>query len=167
MAVLIVITNIQAGRARIYEFKKRQGRQKLVWSYKAHAINPISGQSFDFAVTRDVSDMVFGKVADQPGEGGRCPPNVPGHPYLGRVRTDANVGWCIQLFDTDSLLQECLQGTGLVRRKHILIHFGPARSEGCFMVAGGRRGWNKFKKSFRLLLENNPTSPIQIIVRSL
>jgi hypothetical protein len=42
-----------------------------------------------------------------------------------------------------------VRGVGTERRRGILIHYGPARTEGCFSLAGGQRGWRQFLAAVR------------------
>lgn len=160
----ITISNRPVGKSLIYEKRGRQGRLKLVTAFDASVEDERSGRRFDFAVTRDSSEVVFNGREPHYGASGECPPNRTFKPYHGRVRIDANVGWCIQLFERDCPAQESLRGIGDTVRKHILIHFGPARSEGCFLVAGGHPGWKRFRRLFEELLAQNPADTIEVFV---
>ena len=163
--VLIVVTGTEVGRGYIYEERKMQGRRRLVPSYAAFVLQESTGGKFDFAVTRDSSNCVFGDVPRHFGEMGECPPSLPGQPYLGRIRTDCAVGWTIQLFEDWCPKKESLRGTGFFARQHILIHFGARKSDGCLMVSGGQLGWQRFKQNFLQLVPRPEDEEIHVVVQ--
>jgi hypothetical protein len=165
--VAIVITPEVVGRARLYEFRGRQGRKTVVPAYKAVASEgPIY---FEFAVTRDSSAIIFNNdpPTDRFGVKGECPPSRFFEPYYGRVRQDGKVGFSIQLFEPDCPLQETLRGQGTTERKHVLIHHGPGASEGCFMVAGGKEGYLLFRRNVEPILNSSSIVKVTVLPRML
>ncbi len=107
---------------------------------------------FEFAVTRKYRCEVFNGAKPRDYRPGRsCPPNMTGHPYLGRVTTAGRLGFAIMLYEDRCPQKETLWGVGRHPRKGIKIHYGPARSSGCMAIAGGPDGYQRFEKMFTLL----------------
>jgi hypothetical protein len=165
--VAIVITPEVVGRAKLYEFRDRQGRRRMVPAYKAVASD--GPTYFEFAVTRDSSAVIFGNdpPTDRFGTKGECPPSRFLEPYYGRVRQDGKAGFSIQLFEPDCPLQETLCGQGTTERKHVLIHHGPGASEGCFMVAGGKEGYHRFRQNVEPILSGSSIIKVTVLPRML
>jgi hypothetical protein len=160
--ITIVITGELTGqKALLYERVKRQGRRRLVPTYRAFAHCTRTQESFPFAVVRDTSTQVFEGLEDPYSQGGECPPSLL--PYRGVVREDGDVGFRIQLIETSGEHTDTLLGQGSVMRRHIQIHFGAAASNGCIMVAGRRREYRtRFERTLRAMLRH--TSDIEVIV---
>lgn len=159
----IVVTAKEVGESLLYEIKGRKGRSILVPTYKVVAAND-RGEHFEFAVTRDASDHFFSD--EKPvryGQNSECPPSRPMEPYHGRVRIDGKVSFSLQLFEPGCSRQETLRGQGPVDRKHIMIHFGPARSEGCLLIAGDDEGYLDFVRNLHRLLDS-PEEAILVTV---
>ncbi|MCA9354719.1 MAG: hypothetical protein KC877_04330 [Candidatus Kaiserbacteria bacterium] len=144
----IIITAKPAGHALLYERLGRSGRRKRVRAYEAIVSMP-DGTQHSFMFTRDVSDIVFGGLRQHFGVGGECPPNRIDLPYTGVLHRSANIPFAIKLFDQPD---QTLLGAGVVVRRNLLIHHGPARSEGCFTIAGGKRHFKRFRRLLEPIL---------------
>ena len=155
----ITITAEVVGESYLYEHESRKGRRKKVPSYKMEI--QTNSKKNEFAVTRDVSDTVFGKTERHFGTGGECPPSLPDKPYFGRLYSSDTHSFAICLCEKD-LDNNSLMGTGKTVRTDILIHNGPTRSEGCFTVVGGKQAYKKFTKLLKPILESGKR--VEVIV---
>lgn len=145
----IEITNRIAGTAHLYEYIGKQGRRAVVPTYFATLGNWQAPQEppYQFAVTRDVAGVVFGKTTSRYDVGGECPPSRNCHPYHGRLVDARGNGRSLLLYDEQSPDQNTLTGDGMVERSFIMVHGGPASSLGCMSIAGGNRGYRQWLRA--------------------
>ncbi len=143
LAKIVITGEKTTKRAYLYEFVGRQGRQRPVPTYKATFLGS-NGKLYEFAVTRDSAAVLFLRQPDQFGVGGECPPSPAGSLYRARLFNAKRNGPCLLLYEAYDDEGPFLIGDGMVKRRYVLIHAGPASSLGCMTVAGGRRGWRRF-----------------------
>ena len=156
MPVHIVITGTLTTKVSyLYEKICKGGRKVSVPTYHAN-IQGLRGSLFHFAVTRDASDVVFNNIRDRYGVNGECPPSTESKPYRGHLHQTKKLPFGIRLSDQECGKTRYLQGTGDTVRDGILIHHGITRTEGCFTVAGGRRGFEAFKAALEEVGMNMP-----------
>lgn len=137
MAILIYITGEKAGKGKIQPYKM------LIFNE--------SGSMAEFAVTRDA-------VTEE------APANKPGKPYFGHIRKDGPNGFRIELYEPGigkKGNRYSLRGIGKTIRTNIQIHIGPGRSEGCFLLAGGVEGRNKFEKAVKSLISEDKRNKVK------
>ena len=109
--------------------------------YKMFLFNE-SGSMAEFPVTRDA-------VTEE------APANRPGKPYSGHIREDGPKGFRIELYEPGigkKGNKYSIKGIGKTVRTNIQIHIGPGRSEGCFLLTGGAKGRDEFKKAVKGLI---------------
>ena len=167
--ITIRITNHQAGFAYLTEGLQQSGRRVRVPAYQASISSTQSDNNYHFAVTRDSSAFVFGEVNDQFGPSGECLPSGS-EPYLGAIHETERFPFAVRLYRPWCARTISVEGAGHSVRTGILIRQGPARSEGCFTVAGGARAYQVFKRSVLKLVqaETVPANPIfQIYVEAI
>lgn len=151
----LTISDIVSGRAMMYEKRGRQGRRFIVPTYVAYLrCNQQDRILFEFAVTRDATDVVLGIQDARFGAGGECPPHKPGTPYQAVIHQTKLIPFGLRLYEPWCRNKRSLFGTGTTQRTNILIHFGPARSEGCFTVARGKAGLAAFEQAILALGEH-------------
>lgn len=155
----IYVTASVVGKTWQYELLGRRGHRRLLPTYHAELGDECDPSTrIYFAVTRDSALVVFGKRMRRYTKGGECPPHYPCKPYRGRIRYAKRNGWCLALYEQGFYRRDgtpdwsTLQGTGKLKRRHTLIHAGPASGFGCLSVAGGRRGFARFKKALTRIL---------------
>lgn len=151
--ITIRVTSDRVGRAHHYSERGRKGKRTLVSSYRMFL--GCREREYHFAVTRDT---VFGPSKE-------VPSNKEGVPYEGLVREDGHLGFRIQLFER-GLSSIHLQGTGSSERSYIQIHKGPGMSQGCFLIAGGKRGHARFERIMKRILQGFETPVISIYVEA-
>jgi hypothetical protein len=148
MAVSIYITGKKAGEGSL---QKNPLYEMLVFNE--------FGSMAEFVVTRDSVTK-------------KAPANKPGKPYFGHIREDGLKGFRIELYEPGIGKRSnkySLKGVGREIRTNIQIHIGPGRSEGCFLLTGGIRGKNKFKRAIKSLIsedkKNKVKNPESFIIR--
>lgn len=150
--ISIKISNHIVGEEWLFEKLYRKGRMCKVPTYGA-TMNIWNKPEieFRFAVTRDASDVVFGISPDTERYGPKteCPPSKPDSSYRA-VLHDVNddIPFALRLYEPQYRNQYHLLGQGSTVRSAILIHHGPARTEGCFTIAGGKLGFARFRRQF-------------------
>lgn len=156
----IVISGSIVGRSIQYEHLGRRGRKRFVPTYYGELCDDANPQlQYTFAVTRDSAWVVFGKRTRRYTKGGECPPHKQSKPYHARVRIAKRNGWCLALYEPGFTRPDgtpdwsTLEGIGSIKRRHTLIHAGPASGQGCMSVAGGKRGFAQFRKAVERILE--------------
>ena len=137
----VLITNQVVGRAWLYERRMRQGKRVLVPAYLVLVICTNTGATLEFQVTRTASGLIFGESIDRYGKNGECPPSLPGQPYYALVSNTNKGTFCLRLYEPSLREHNKLLGQGDSIRSDILIHGGPAMSEGCLIVSGGQKGY--------------------------
>ena len=160
--LLLKISNQVVGRTWLYEGLGQTGRKKLVPIYKSTAQSPKATRRYIFAVTRDSSCLIFSETTERFATGGECPPSKSGELYQGCIHHSNNLAFALRLYEPWCDKHISLKGSETTIRQGILIHHGPARSEGCFTVAGGRVGFKRFRCAIEELIET-PES-IRILV---
>jgi hypothetical protein len=158
----IIITPTPVGKSVLYEFPGKKGRRKLVETYESVALSERLGV-FHFAVTRDSSAYLFGRIEDRFQNDGECPATLIHDPYLARVSEHSTKAYCLRLFQSFDGIKERLMGAGRVR-SHIMIHAGPSASYGCLIIAGGKRGHYRFQKWFEAALSGESEHEIQVTI---
>ncbi len=143
VAKIVITGEKMPNRALLYEFVGRQGQKRFVHTYKA-ILEGLNGVMYEFAVTRDSAAVLFSRQPDRFGVGGECPPSPEGSQYRARLFTAKRNGPCLLLYEAYDDEGPYLQGDGMVKRRYVLIHAGPASSLGCLTVAGGKRSWRRF-----------------------
>ena len=152
--------------AQLYEFPECRGRRIAVPAYQAELWSEANATRFDFSVTRDSSAIKFGETDEPFGPSGECPPSTR-EGFCGALHKTVNIPFGIRLYEPWCEKTISLTGTKDDVRTGILIHHGPARSEGCFLVAGGKAGFARFRQAVLALAaaEANPEDPdIRVIV---
>lgn len=138
MAVYLQITSAVVGAMSMFEFMKQQGRSTQVPTYRMIlSADHVSDRYF--AVTRDASEVLFGDGRCHYGENGECPPSRLCAPYRGVVHGYGRLSHAIRLYepgvsDNPDYALATVRGVGTHLRRGVLIHGGPARSEGCFTM---------------------------------
>ncbi|MFM2424259.1 MAG: hypothetical protein RLZZ70_650 [Candidatus Parcubacteria bacterium] len=151
MAVRIEVTEHIVGRSWLYEGKKRTGRKRLVPTYRlVLSVDQTDSSCPDqfFAVTRDTSPVIFGDTVRHYGTNGECPPSRISSPYLAVWHQHGSLQDALRLCEP-RFGPVTIQGVGNVLRHGVLIHHGPARSEGCMLISGGQKGWRQFLAAVR------------------
>ncbi|MCU0678713.1 MAG: hypothetical protein MUF19_04005 [Candidatus Pacebacteria bacterium] len=175
MAVHLQITGQLVGRTWLYEEMGRAGRKTLVPTYRL----VLSVDETDvfvpdqyFAVTRDSSVTIFASSSPHYGSGGECPPSRVAAPYHAVWHQHGNLPDALRLYEpganeSQHRVHATLRGVGPERRRGVLIHHGPARTEGCFSVAGGRAGWRAFLSAVRQFeqVTRNPHFYVHVLPR--
>ena len=160
----IVITTKKISCALLYELRNLQGRRAYVPAYLATTYDTRTGDKFEFAVTRSASRLVFGSPTDQYGSNGECPPSKADIPYKAFVSATSKGSFCLRLFETDEPQQHnTIKGQGEVDRVNIMIHKGPSMSEGCLVIAGGKRGHNRFERWFKARLADDVVITVAVL----
>ncbi len=148
--ITIIITNETVGTARLYELRNKAGKTALVPSYRAVAKNTDSGAVFEFLVTRSASRLVFSEDKDRYGSFGECPPSRDDCPYQAFPSVTSKGSFCLRLFETpEQQTHNVIRGQGPVDRTNVMIHKGPSMSEGCLIIAGGKKGHRRFERWFK------------------
>lgn len=165
MAITIRITNRMVGTSLLYEKEDKHGAVLTVPAYALEILNDKEVQ-YETAVTRDVWG---GEGEEKYDTNFECPPNKEGEPYQGYVLTHGRKGFRIGLCEP-SLFEKghrhALRGVGCAIRKYIQIHVGPGKSEGCFLLVGGR-AQEDFENSMQQLLAiDGGDTPIYVTVMS-
>ncbi len=155
MTIQIVVTNTMVGRARFYEQPKQRGNYRMVPTYRVD-VSVEDVPVFIFSVTRDVIGQIF-EVTDPHQE---CPPSRPAHPYSAYVRTDNKRGFRLQLYEQG--IGNSIRGQWEDNRSVIQIHRGPGQSAGCMLIAGGKRGHQRFTSKIKQLMRD--TKKISVVV---
>lgn len=161
----ITISGKVAGVALLYEWFRKTGRCAIVPTYFASmqlADTPTT--RCEFTVTRDASDIVFGQQTNRFGTNGECPPCRTDTPYAARLHRSANIPFGLRLFDLECPRGERLWGTADHERAFVLIHHGPARTEGCFTIGGGTLGFLSWHAQLQKLLTQSQCGNIQVWV---
>ncbi|MEM9336778.1 MAG: hypothetical protein AAGA35_02910 [Patescibacteria group bacterium] len=161
--IVITITGKQSEQwTHTYEKVGRLGERRRIPTFFASiALSGRSGR-YEFLVTRHTTDFIFDRQLEKFfGTGGECPPNNPGYPYHGIIHQTKTIPFGIRLHDKGCEQKTTLKAPGGTVRNSILIHHGPARSEGCFMVYGGKKGFATFKRELESLLRSvsHPKTP--------
>lgn len=165
MAVTIRVTNKKAGTSFLYARPGQKGRRKKVPAYRAIISNE-SGATAEVPVTRDTVVQAFGEQRDlRYGTNDECPPNKKNKPYSGHIRTDGTKGFRIELYEPGVGLRGNtyqLKGIGRAIRENIQIHVGPGQSLGCFLLTGGTKGRDNFKKLITSMAKSDKTLKIYV-----
>jgi len=162
--IWIQITGEVDGGAHLYEQLRRPGQRRRVPTYAACASLEGGTLMFRFSVTRDASDIVFGYRTERFGVNGECPPSRLAAPYHGVIHQSPNIPFGIRLFDANCARQQHLRGETDHERSYILLHHGPARSEGCFIIAGGKRGFSRWRTDLKHLQNAADSTAIRVQV---
>ena len=164
--IWINITNSVVGRARLYSELRQQGQLRYVYTYRAVMGYEDGTQQTIFGVTRDSSEVVFAKQSCRYGTGGECPPSRVGRPYHAVLHKKTELlPFSLRLYEPEYRNRYHLRGEGSVVRSGVLFHHGPAKTEGCFTVAGGRAAFAAWQKSFLQLQDNNPAQETRVCVK--
>lgn len=151
MTVCIQISGQISGRTWIFEGRKQTGQKRLVPTYRlVLSVELDTGFVPDkfFSITRDTSPVIFSDGVCHYGTDGECPPSASTTPYQAIWHNYGNLPNALRLYELH-LGEAALKGIGSVMRHGILIHSGPARSEGCFTIAGGRKAYPIFEAAVR------------------
>ncbi len=148
----ILITGHQVADEWLYEHRGQQGRRVRVPTYLAEMGDDACPElRHHFAVTRDSSAIVFGERKRRWHiRMGECPPHRTCAPYEGRRYEHPKIGTVLRIAEASSPDTTTLWGTRTLVRRHIMLHGGPARSEGCFCIAGGKPAhltWGRLLKT--------------------
>jgi hypothetical protein len=116
MGVFLQITSTKVGEMLMLEHKIQQGRS-----------------------TRDTSDVVLGDRVYHYGVNGECPPSRVSSPYRGMWHEYGDLPHALRIYEPRAsgdpkYALSTVRGIGTVLRRGVLIHEGPARSEGCFTM---------------------------------
>ena len=160
--ITITITHEVVGQARLYEKLKRQGRFTLVPTYKAIATTN-AGERFEFAVTRDSSNVRFCDQIYRFGTNGECPASRREEPYQARPSLlSSDQTFSLRLFEPE-VGDNAIIGIGSVVRTGVMIHRGPGRSMGCLQIAGGKKGHRRFERWFKARMTNDITITVEVL----
>lgn len=146
----VIVTGEPSGKkALMYSELNKKGLRKMVPTYPVLVRDEHGNILFEFEVTRLCRDEVFfgGKARDYRPEH-ECPPSRPEEPYFGRPTRAGRLKFAFMLYEAGCPAEETLTGQGTEPRKGIKIHIGPATSLGCMAVAGGEKGYRRFKRAF-------------------
>lgn len=155
-------------KARLYKAKGQRGDHRYVSTYRLTMIpdtTSIIPNLFLGYVTRDTSPALWDQgPGTRYGIGGECPPSIPGKPYCAVPHTSETIPFGLRLFEPEYGDERHLRGQGDTIRSDMLVHFGPARSEGCFTIAGGRRGMRRWQKELEEWMAKLPDPEIRVTV---
>lgn len=175
MAVHLQITGQSIGRTWLYEHRQRQGRKFLAPTYRLIlSVDETDSWVPDqhFAVTRDISPVLFGGITPHYGTDGECPPSRVAAPYQAVWHRYGKLPDALRLFevgvsDTPEQAESTVRGVGETLRRGVLIHHGPAMTEGCFCLSGGKYGWQLFLTAVRRFesLTRNPKFFVHVLPR--
>jgi hypothetical protein len=162
--ITIIITNEVVGQARLYEFRNCEGKCVLVPTYRAIARDSVTNEEFEFTVTRSASRLIFELDTDRYGTYGECPPSKPGSPYRAFPCRHSNGSFCLRLYETKvPQTHNTIRGVGEVDRVNIMIHKGPSMSQGCLVIAGGKRGHYRFERWFKKRTADDSTITVEVL----
>lgn len=149
----IVIRGEPTGpRTLMYSAIGQKGLTHMVPTYPVIVHDEHGEILYQFSVTRRSRREVFNGTKPRDYRQGReCPPNMAGHPYLGRITTAGRLGFAIMIYEPWCEKGESLRGVGRHLRKGIKIHYGPATSFGCMAIASGAEGYRRFVEMFTIL----------------
>lgn len=160
----IHITGEKVSRGLIWEQTGKSGKRAFVPTYLAALIDENRPQlDYKFEILRDSSDVVFRGISERYQTLGECPPHQEGNPYQAYI-DDSKIGNCLRVYQKGSSDRHHLIGIGDTQRSNILFHHGPACSYGCFVIAGGKRGWDRFFDRVRRILD--PDEELTVFVDS-
>jgi hypothetical protein len=159
--ITITITSEVVGQAYLYEKLQRQGGRMLVPSYRASA--NYNNDTFEFAVTRDSSNIRYFGQTEKFGTNGECPPNQASKPYLARPSLlSSDQTYSLRLYDPE-LGDNAIKGVSEIVRTGIMIHRGPGRSMGCLQVAGGKKGHRRFERWFKARIDADTQITVEVL----
>ena len=162
--ITIIITNEVVGQARLYEFRNCEGKCVLVPTYHAVARDSVAKEEFEFVVTRSASRLVFESDTDRFGTYGECPPSKPGSPYKAFPSKTTKGSFCLRLYETEApQSHNTIRGEGEVNRVNIMIHKGPSMSQGCLVIAGGKRGHHRFERWFKKRITDDAIITVEVL----
>lgn len=154
--IFMEITGNLAGVCTLYEGFGRSGRRAVVPTYHASMeLDRVPEQRVWFHVTRDASDVVFGHTSERFEPGGECPPSRSCAPYRAVIHRSSRIPFALRFYDANCEHGYRLRGTEELERKSILLHHGPARSEGCFLIAGGNSAFIKWQLQYLYLRQQD------------
>jgi hypothetical protein len=164
--IWIEITNSVRGKARLYPELRQQGRYRYVPTYLAHVSHADGTNLYSFAVTRDSSAIVFGRQTTRYGSNGECPPSRVGRPYHAVIH-DRNelFPFGLRLYEPEYRNRYHLRGEGCTVRSAVMFHHGPAMTEGCFTVAGGKTGFTEWRQVLEYLIAASTSTEIRVSVQ--
>ena len=152
MLELIISGKPEGPETLMYSAIGQKGLERMVPTYPVIVHDEHGEILYQFSVTRRCRREVFNGTKPRDYRQGReCPPNMAGHPYLGRITTAGRLGFAIMLYEKWCEKGESLRGAGRHLRKGIKIHYGPATSFGCMAIAGGAEGYRRFVEMFTVI----------------
>jgi hypothetical protein len=164
--IWIEITNSVVGRAALYSELRKQGQWRYVHTYRAHMSLADGSHLTSFAVTRDSSVALFAGTTERYGKNCECPPSRPGRPYHAVIHDKTELfPFGLRLYEPEYRNQYHLRGEGPDVRSAVMFHHGPAKTEGCFTVAGGVKGFSTWKANFLTLYYVTPIPEIRVWVQ--
>lgn len=152
MAIFITIGNKTVGKGKIYPHEGRRGGPMNVPQYELRVRNS-SGNSEFFSVTRDT--VATTKKVEGFDE---CPPSRINKPYQGIVRRGGPKGFRIELCEAGVPKRgesHGVRGIGENIRYNIQIHLGPAKSDGCILLADWKRGRDRFQRVIEKFIDED------------
>ncbi len=107
---------------------------------------------------------MFEANVDQFGTNGECPPCKPGQAYKAFPSKMVKGSFCLRLFETDEpQANNSIRGIASVERVNIMIHQGPGMSEGCLLIAGGKKGHRRFERWFKTQLTDDTKITVTVL----